>query len=173
MVSGEAKNTGSDDGVTTESVEIPAGPGITATATTEVYSGHGPLRVIALKSNRRIPSTAQTERIAIDEQARLDGITALTAEGKPIPDALRVPITAESLGFRGSDPESHYNVHKYIKEGEIYYQLDVDSGGLVRVLNPPAELPELFERLAEYNLEQEDNDFIRLTPSEIARLQGA
>ena len=173
MVSTESDDFEKYDSITTESIEIPAGPGVTATATTEVYSGNGPLRVISVKSNRRIATAAQTERIALDEQARVDEMSALTAEGKTIPDAMKIPITLESRGYRGSSPESHYNVHKYIKEGEVYYTLDVDSGGLVRVLNPPAELPELFERLAEYNLAQEDNDFIRLTPNEIARLQGA
>ena len=134
MVSTESDDFEKYDSITTESIKIPAGPGVTATATTEVYSGHGPLRVISVKSNRRIATAAQTERIALDEQARVDEMSALTAEGKTIPDAMKIPITLESRGYRGSSPESHYNVHKYIKEGEVYYTLDVDSGGLVRVL---------------------------------------
>jgi hypothetical protein len=83
---------------------------------------------------------------------------------------MRTPITVESYGFRGIDPSTWDNEHKYVKEGELYYEVDTELGGLTKVLNPSVELVELFDMLASYNREHQSEDFIKLTDAELERL---
>ena len=154
-----------------ETVELPTGPGTTATASTEVFpNSHGPLRVITLLMNRRLASDERRKEIEAEEAARLVAINNLTKDNKPVPSEMRTPITVESYGFRGVDPSTWDNEHKYVKEGELYYEVDTELGGLTKVLNPSVELVELFDMLASYNREHQSEDFIKLTDAELERL---
>ena len=154
-----------------ETVERPTGPGTTATASTEVFpNSHGPLRVITLLMNRRLASDERRKEIEAEDAARLVAINNLTKDNKPVPSEMRTPITVESYGFRGVDPSTWDNEHKYVKEGELYYEVDTELGGLTKVLNPSVELVELFDMLASYNREHQSEDFIKLTDAELERL---
>ena len=154
-----------------ETVELPTGPGTTATASTEVFpNSHGPLRVITLLMNRRLASDERRKEIEAEDAARLVAINNLTKDNKPVPSEMRTPITVESYGFRGVDPSTWDNEHKYVKEGELYYEVDTELGGLTKVLNPSVELVELFDMLASYNREHQSEDFIKLTDAELERL---
>ena len=154
-----------------ETVELPTGPGTTATASTEVFpNSHGPLRVITLLMNRRLASDERRKEIEAEEAARLVAINNLTKDNKPVPSEMRTPITVESYGFRWVDPSTWDNEHKYVKEGELYYEVDTELGGLTKVLNPSVELVELFDMLASYNREHQSEDFIKLTDAELERL---
>jgi len=154
-----------------ETVELPTGPGTTATASTEVFpNSHGPLRVITLSMNRRLASDERRKEIEAEDAARLVAINNLTKDNKPVPSEMRTPITVESYGFRGIDPSTWSNEHKYVKEGELYYEVDTELGGLTKVLNPSVELVELFDMLASYNREHQSEDFIKLTDAELERL---
>ena len=154
-----------------ETVELPTGPGTTATASTEVFpNSHGPLRVITLSMNRRLASDERRKEIEAEDAARLVAINNLTRDNKPVPSEMRTPITVESYGFRGIDPSTWDNEHKYVKEGELYYEVDTELGGLTKVLNPSVELVELFDMLASYNREHQSEDFIKLTDAELERL---
>jgi len=154
-----------------ETVELPTGPGTTATASTEVFpNSHGPLRVITLSMNRRLASDERRKEIEAEDAARLVAINNLTKDNKPVPSEMRTPITVESYGFRGIDPSTWDNEHKYVKEGELYYEVDTELGGLTKVLNPSVELVELFDMLASYNREHQSEDFIKLTDAELERL---
>ena len=160
-----------DEEVYLETVELPTGPGTTATASTEVFpNSHGPLRVITLNMNRHLASDERRKEIEAENAARLVAINKLTEDNKPIPGEMRIPITVESYGFRGVDPSTWNNPHKYVKEGELYYEVDVELGGLTKVLNPSVELVELFNMLASYNREHQSEDFIKLTDAELERL---
>ena len=154
-----------------ETVELPTGPGTTATASTEVFpNSHGPLRVITLSMNRRLASDERRKEIEAENAARLVAINKLTEDNKIVPSEMQVPITVESYGFRGTDPSTWNNDHKYVKEGELYYEVDTELGGLTKVLNPSVELVELFDMLASYNREHQSEDFIKLTDAELERL---
>ena len=154
-----------------ETLELPTGPGTTATASTEVFpNSHGPLRVITLNMNRALAPDERRKEIEAENAARLVAINKLTEANKPVPSEMRVPITVESYGFRGTDPSTWYNEHKYVKEGELYYEIDQELGGLTKVLNPSVELVELFDMLASYNREHQSEDFIKLTDAELERL---
>ena len=160
------------DASKTQRIQIPAGPGEFAEATIQNYEGHGPLRTIILKSHRKLASEKQRADIEEAENARITGINLLTAEARQdeITEDMQVPITPESRGFKGATPKSWFNERTYVKEGELYYVVDKAEGGLTRVHAPSAELGELFTRLAALNKNQEGNDFIKLTPEEMARL---
>ena len=154
-----------------ETVELPTGPGTTASASTVVFpNSHGPLRVITLLMNRRLASDERRKEIEAEDAARLVAINNLTKDNKPVPSEMRPPITVESYGFRGVDPSTWDNEHKYVKEGELYYEVDTELGGLTKVLNPSVELVELFDMLASYNREHQSEDFIKLTDAELERL---
>jgi hypothetical protein len=154
-----------------ETIELPTGPGTTAKASTEVFPNtHGPLRVITLGSNRHLPSDERRKAIEAEDEARIDAINNLTRTNQDIPEDMQVPITVESYGFRGVDPTTWINERKYVKEGELYYEVNTELGGLIKVTNPSVELVELFDMLASYNREHQSEDFIKLTDAELERL---